>query len=199
MNTKANPHVVELFLAGDYVSALEDSNIESYPLIYAYSLFLSENYTAARNVLQGIDSIRANWLGELISLVNDLKMVKPTYFEIRNFLELDIDLFIASQRINFLEKLLGYSKQLSEVNRETYKLIGRVLFNNNLLALSKTFLDLYKNMVYYDPELHFIYAKYYMAQKDYNSALSSINQCLIALPEYYPAILLKREITKLTC
>lgn len=192
-----NLNPADLLLAGDYVSAQENLDIEKYPLIFAYALFLSGDFERADCVLTHIDSIRANWLRKLIILFTHGKMVRPTYFEIRNFLELDIDLFIISQRINYLEKLLGYSKQLADVNRETYKLIGRVLFNNNLLALSKTFLDLYKNMVYYDPELHFIYAKYYIIQKDYNSALTSINQCLMVLPEYYPALLLKSEIKNL--
>lgn len=194
MKTTLKTPAVKMLLNGDYISALNDINISNEPLLCAYALFLAGDFDKARQFLLQIDSIRANWLKELINLMISGEMQKPTYFEVRNFLELDIDLFIVSQKINFLEKLLKSSARLAEVNKETYKLIGRVLFNNNLLSLSKYYFDLYKNMVYYDPELHFMYAKYYILQKDYKTALDSINSCLAALPEYYPAKILKRDI-----
>ncbi len=198
MKTTLNLSAALSLLAGDYISALSDKNISNQPLVYSYALFLSGQFEPALEMLEQNDSIRANWLKELINLMVQGKMESPTYFEIRNFLELDIDLFIASKKVNYLEKLLAYSGILTEINKETYKLIGRVLFNNGLYSLSKYYLDLYKNRVYYDPELHFIYAKYYMEYKDYKNALTAINLCLNALPEYYPAKLLKTEILRLS-
>ncbi len=194
----ANISAVDRLLTGDYISALKTPDINRYPLVYAYCLFLAEDLGMAKQILLTVDSIRGNWLKELISLTESMQMFNPTYFEIRNFLELDIDLFIISQKVNYMDKLLDYSSRLAEINKETYKLVARVLFNNNFLSLSKTFLDLYKNVVYYDPELNFIYAKYYILQYDYKKALESIDQCLLIVPEYYPAKLLKKEIIALS-
>ncbi len=186
----------DLLLSGKYSLALQSDDIESFPIEYAYALFLDGQLELAVSCLQNINSIRANWLKELINLIRFSKMESPTYFQIRNFLELDIDLMIVSQKFQYLEKFLNYSKFLSEINKETYKLIGRVLFNNNLVSMAKYYLDLYKNTVYYDPELHFMYARYYILHSDYRNALNSINQCLLSLPEYYPAIKLKSDIIK---
>ena len=103
--------------------------------------------------------------------------------------------------ISFVTKVLkleiereNQAEVLTEVNKECYKFIGRVLYNNNLRSLAKVYLDKYKDVVYYDPELHFIYAKYYLEEQQYKLALASINQCLLVLPEYFPAKKLKEEI-----
>ena len=190
----ANKDALESLLSGDYLSALENLNKNENPLEFAYAAFLAGEFELAKESLSLLDSIRANWLKELILLMTAKKMEAVTYFQIRNFLELDIDLFIKAQKINYLEKLLAYSDVLSEVNKECYKLIGRILFNNHLRSLAKFYLDKYKDEIYYDPELHFIYAKYYMEEENFKLALASINQCLYVLPEYYPAKKLKQEI-----
>ena len=181
-------------LKGNYQEAKGLIKQEDYPLELAYAYFLSGGISQALKILSLIDCTRANWLRELINLVVTSKMQNVTYFQIRNFVELDIDLFINSKRIDYLEKLFAYSSKLSEVNSETYKLIGRVLFNSNLFSLAKYYLDLYKNIVYYDPELHFLYAKFYLLDGNYELALSSINSCLNSLPAYYPAKKLRNEI-----
>lgn len=189
-----NSDPIKLILNGNFSVALKYINREEYPLETAYALFLSGNLIEAEFLLHNIDSIRANWLKELICLIKTDGMPNVTYFQIRNFLELDIDLLIRAQKTNYLEKLLAYSVILTEVNKETYKLISRVLFNNNLISLAKYYFDLYKDVVFYDPELHFMYAKYYILKKEYQSALKAINYCLEVLPEYFPARKLKQEI-----
>ncbi len=194
MKISPKESVDKLLLSGKYNLALQDYSIESFPIEYSYALFLAGDFDKALFALSFIDSIRANWLKELINLFLYSKMQAPTYFQVRNFLELDIDLMIVSQKFQYLEKVLNYSNVLSDINKEAYKLIGRVLFNNNLISMAKIYLDLYKNAVYYDPELHFMYARYYILQSDYKSALNSINQCLLSLPEYYPALKLRSEI-----
>lgn len=194
MKTMISSTLRTLILEGKFSFALAEPEIKNYPLEYAYALFLSGNLPDAEQKLRNLDSIRANWLKELIMLVKTDGMPNVTYFQIRNFLELDIDLLIRAQKTNYLEKLLAYSVVLTEVNKETYKLIGRVLFNNNLISLAKYYFDLYKDVVFYDPELHFMYAKYFIIKKDYQHALKAINYCLEALPEYYPAKKLQKEI-----
>ena len=185
---------VEYLLSGDYNEAKKNIDPIKQPLEFAYACFLSGEMSDVLKYLTNVDSIRANWLRELVNLIVTSKMQNVTYFQIRNFLELDIDLFINSKRIDYLEKLFTYSSKLCDVNTEVYKLMGRVLFNNKLYSLAKYYLDLYKDIVYYDPELHFLYTKFYLLEGNFDLALRYINSCLQTMPTYYPAIKLKREI-----
>ena len=190
-------YATEQLLEGNYEVAKQYLSKETQPLELAYAFFLSGEMSSVLALIDNMDSIRSNWLRELVNLVVTSKMQFVTYFQIRNFLELDIDLLIKANRIDYLEILLAYASKLSDVNSETYKLIGRVLFNCKLYSLSKNYLDLYKDMIYYDPEVHFIYTKLFMLEKDYHKALTSINNCLAVLPAYYPALKLKKEVLAL--
>lgn len=188
---------LNILLSGNYQLALSLLDKTMFPLELAYAYFLSGRLIDAQNAIITQDSIRCNWLRGLISLIKEGRMYSPTYFQVRNFLELDIDLLIRAQRADYLEKVLAYAPELTKINSETYKLIARVLFNNNLISLAKYYFDLYKNEVFYDPELHFMYAKYYILRKEYKEALYSINNCLHVMPKYNPALKLKSEIEKI--
>ena len=51
--------------------------------------------------------------------------------------------------------------------------------------------------VYYnDIELHFLMAKFYIKNNQYNKANFHIDECLNLLPDYFPAHKIKREISK---
>ena len=157
-----NNSTIKAFLSGDYKSAILQLDERLYPLELAYAYFFEGNNSKALDLLSNLDSIRAKWLQELVNLMITNKMKSVTYFEIRNFLEIDIDLLIKAQKIDYLQRLLAYSPELAKINTETYKFIGRILLNSNLMSLAKYYLDKYKDMVYFDPELHFMYARYYI-------------------------------------
>lgn len=189
-----NNSTIKAFLSGDYKSAILQLDERLYPLELAYAYFFEGNNSKALDLLSNLDSIRAKWLQELVNLMITNKMKSVTYFEIRNFLEIDIDLLIKAQKIDYLQRLLAYSPELAKINTETYKFIGRILLNSNLMSLAKYYLDKYKDMVYFDPELHFMYARYYIKEDDMENALVSIDNCLLAMPTYYPALELKKLI-----
>ena len=71
-----------------------------------------------------------------------------------------------------------------------------VLYENKLYKAAREYLDKSKKIFYNDPELHFIYAKYYLKIREYEQADSHIRECLNVLPDYYPAKNLYREISR---
>ena len=83
------------------------------------------------------------------------------------------------------------------MNQETYKYVARVMYENKLYNVSRRYLEKSKNILYNDPELHFIFANYYLNFNEYNEAEYHINECLKILPDYYPAKLIKNKILNL--
>ena len=68
----------------------ENGNI----LEYGYCLILEGQLDKAEQVLKTIDSIRADWAVKLIPFMKGHVEILPTYFQIRNFLEIDINLLL---------------------------------------------------------------------------------------------------------
>lgn len=165
-----------------------------YILEYGYSLILSGQLAEAEHVLRKNDSIRADWAVKLIPFMRGYVEILPTYFQIRNFLEIDINLLLLARQNDFVAYILGGADLLYSVNCESYKFISRVLMNNGLFDSAKVYLDKAKDATYNDPELHFMYCQYYIHNNDFKKALVSINDCLAILPEYYPAKKIKEAL-----
>lgn len=161
----------------------------------AYLAILGDDLETASVIFQSLDSPRANWGKSLVGILMGYLERFPTYFEIRNFLEIDLDLLLKNEKIDYIEQILGSLKILSDINQETYKYIARVLIENKFYNAAEKYLDKAKATFYNDPELHFICANYYMQMKNFNLAKKSIESCLKILPNYYPAKCLKLEIS----
>ena len=153
----------------------------------AYKIF--ENYSE--------ENTRANWAMFLVRLLTNKISYAPSYFDIRNFLEIDINLFFVYKKFQYIEKILNMAKYLSEYNPETCKYIGRVLWANNYIVESIMYLESAKNILYNDPELHYLlaYICHYETKND-KKAIQCVEECLQILPQYYPAIHLRDIITK---
>lgn len=173
-----------------------DKKIDFETIEYAYLCIVSDDLDAAQKIFLKIDSPRANWGKKLVDIIKGYVEIFPTYFEIRNFLEIDLDFLIKNKKIDYVEQILGSLDYLVEINQETYKYVGRVMYENRLYNSSIKYLEKSKKILYSDPELHFLLAKYYMNFRMYSEALFYINECIRILPEYYPARLLRQEINK---
>ena len=92
--------------------------------------------------------------------------------------------------------LLGASDIFIKYNQEVYKYVGRTLFANRYFNLAKEYLDKSKDVIYKDAELHFLLAQYYIHTREYTDAMNSINDCIKLLPEYCPALKLKKEVSR---
>ena len=163
----------------------------------AYCDFIEDNLQGAKQKFASIQDadLRARWGLFLVNLIDEGKVYQyPSYFEIRNFLELDIQLLISHFKGDYVEKIASYSDFLCKINPETHKFIGRVFIKNDMKPQAIFFLERAKNFFYNDPELHFLFADIHQNDGFYEKSLKSLAECLKIIPEYYPAIRLKKII-----
>ena len=166
-------------------------------LEHAYLAVINDDLNSAELVFSNLDSPRARWGVTLVSILKGFMTRYPTYFEIRNFLEIDLDFLLKNNKINYVEQCLGALEVLSAINQETYKFAARVMLENNLYSAALKYMDKSKQIYFKDPELHFMYAKYYMDKKRYEDAYFYVNECLKLLPTYYPAQIMKQRIEEI--
>ena len=93
----------------------------------AYCCIILDNLDRAEElfaIVKDID-IRANWGLVLIQMLKgDIKYF-PTYFEIRNFLEIDLNILILYCKSDYVEKVIKYADFMAYYNPETYKFITK--------------------------------------------------------------------------
>lgn len=131
---------------------------------------------------------RANWGLFLLDLINGVIKRSPTYFQIRNFLEIDLSLLILYCKGAYIEKIIKYSDFMAFYNPECHKFIGRAFWANKLLPAAMFYLNKAKDKFYQDPELHYLLAYiYYYDKHDMQMCKKSLRTCLEILPEYAPA------------
>ena len=162
----------------DYIEAvnfLENGNAKKsidffkdndYLLEYAYSLFMLGKFDEAKKIFGDIDSRRADWAKKIISIVQNQFVGYPTYFQIRSFLEIDIDMLIKNRQID----------------------------KNGYPDGCKFFLDKSKDVCYNDSELQFLYVEYYLFINDIENTKKAIEKCLAVNSEYYPAKRIKVKL-----
>lgn len=167
-----------------------------YMLENGYYELLKDNLSQAKNLFSAIkeNDIRAHWANFMISLIEGDVREYPSYFELRNFLEIDLNILICNYKGDYVEKIIKYADFMFSINPEVHKFIGRVLYNNGLEEQGIFFLNRAKNYFYHDPELHFLIAYIYYKKGDFDIAQKSIDDCLYILPDYYPAISLQQKI-----
>jgi len=141
---------------------------------------------------------RAQWGVFIAGLVQGKINGYPTYFQLRNFLEIDLNLFLQYYLGEYVEQVIKYTDWLYTINAETPKFIGRVFLKNGYDDYGLLFLNKGKDYLYQDPELHYLLAEYYAEIGDLQKTKESLNNCLCVLPHYYPAIALQRKL-KLNC
>ncbi len=164
---------------------------------HAYLAILNEDLNSAETVFSHIDSPRAKWGKILTSILNGYMMDYPSFFQIRNFFEIDLEFLLKNNKINYVEQCLGALDIFSTINQEVYKFAARVMLENRLYKAALKYLDKSKQLYYKDAELHFIYAKYYFDIFHYEEAYFYINECLKLIPEYYPAKIMKKRIEEI--
>lgn len=161
---------------------------------HAYLCILNDDLLSAEAIFESLDSPRARWGKALLSIIKGYIEDFPTYFEIRNFLEIDLDFLLKNEKNDYVEQLLGSLEHLILINQETYKYTARVMFENKLYNACRKYMEKSKSIIYNDPELHFMYANYYYKFNEYTESLNAIEECIKILPNYYPAKLLRSKI-----
>lgn len=133
-----------------------------------YCKFLMEDINEAKILLGLIkdSSSAANWLLCLINLLEDDYSEIPTYFQIRNFYEQDLNMLFQYNKTSFINKIIKQNQYFEYFNREIYKYSARVLLNNNQLELSKQFLHKSLDIFFKDPETHYMLGEIHQKQKN---------------------------------
>ena len=160
-----------------------------YLLVLGYCFLLGDNLKDARAAFiqaREFDK-RANWALFMTNLFLNLPADYPSYFELRNFLEIDLNILIQAGKGEFVEKLISYADFFYTINPEVYKYLGRVFLNNDLEQYGYFFLMRAKDYFYNDPELHYLLAEFFFNKKDFKEAKKYAQTCLEVLPEYFPA------------
>lgn len=196
-------------MISDYKTAvknmLTDHNLDcqhffaqnNYPLELGYCKILADDLKSAKEIFISVkdSDIRASWALFMISLIEGNVIEYPSYFELRNFLEIDLNILIKHFKGNYVENIIRYADFMFTINPEVHKFIGRVLYNNGFNEQAEFFLQRAKNYFYTDPELHYLLAYISYQKGDFFKAKKSLEDCLQILPKYFPAINLVRKLT----
>lgn len=188
MNTKTFKEAKTKFLSGDY--SVEDYLKQNdFVLEYAYCRLLQGDYIQAKNEFKKIKNkdLRADWALKLIQFIEHSVIDIPSYFQLRNFLEIDLNLLIRASLPDFVDDILAGADLFYSINPESYKFISRVMTNNNFSEIALFYLLKAKDKFYYDPEMHYMLANCYIKNNDKKSAIEALNNCLCILPQYLPA------------
>lgn len=188
MNVNSYEDAKIRLILGDF--SVEDFFIQNnYVLEYAYCKLLSGDFKTAKEEFLKTEKqdLRADWGKKLIQFIEGYVINAPSYFQIRNFLEIDLNLLLLADRPNFVENIINGADIFYSINPESYKFISRVMFNNDFTDVALYYLKKAKDKFYYDPEMHFMFANCYVRQGEIQLAKDSIKNCLTILPEYFPA------------
>ncbi len=140
--------------------------------------------------------IRAHWGLFLLQLLSGKISRQPTYFEVRNFLEIDLNILILYCKGDYVERIIRYADFMAFYNPECYKFIGRAFWANDLIPAAMFFLRRAKDKLYNDPELHYLLAYiYYSKENDMAKSIKALETCLNILPKYAPASKLLKLIS----
>jgi tetratricopeptide (TPR) repeat protein len=188
MIVKSYKEAKDKFLTGDF-SGEEFFKQNDFLLEYAYCRLLSGNVDSANASFLKIakQDFRADWARKLIQFIQGYVTNVPSYFQIRNFLEIDLNLLIKAGQAQYVENIINGADLFYSINPESYKFIARVMFYNDYPEIALYYLLKAKDKFYGDPEMHFMLANCYAKQGDVLRAKESIKNCLNILPAYFPA------------
>lgn len=155
----------------------------------AYSKFLSGEMDEAKILAALVrnSSPAADWLLALISVIQNEYGVEPTYFQIRNFYEQDLEMLFLYNQCKIAEEIIKKNTFLENFNKEIYKYSARVLFNNKYYEQAKLLLKRSLDIFYKDPETHFILGEIYEISGEIEKAKNSYQKAVNANGEYAPA------------
>ena len=178
----------QYFIDGNFEKARELYCTLRMPVQTAYCEIFTGHLRKAKKIISKLrkDSPAEEWIIAFVQMMEaDLKFY-PSYLQIRNFFEIDLNnLFLSGQK-EYIENVINYVPTLANVNGEIYKLTARVLKNNGQNELAKNFLNKSLDICFNDSETHFMMGEIYLEEKDIESAKKYFKYAL-ENGDYYPA------------
>lgn len=136
------------------------------------------------------------WGLSLLEFINLYVIHVPTFFQIRAFLEVDLDALLKANLITYCENIVNGAHLFEQTNQESYKFIGRVFINNSYYDLAELFLQKAKDVCYVDPEVHLMLAKCHLHNNDMDAARKSLQTSIDKGYGYFPAKKMLNELEK---
>ncbi len=118
----------------------------------------------------------------------------PSFFQIRTFFEIYLNLLIENKLFDYAENLINMYPYLSQINLEVCKFIARALFANDFFESSQRFIKIIKEQEFVDPEALLISAQINYMDGKFKESGEDLEKILKTYPEYHPAINLKKII-----
>lgn len=187
------------FLSGKIKGCKTYFENNNYYVEAGYCCIVLDELDKAKELFQTVQEVdtRAKWGLILLQMIKGDILTFPTYFQIRNFLELDLSILILYCKGEYVEKIIRYADFMAYYNPECYKFIGRAFWANNLMSAAMFFLRRAKDKFYQDPELHYLLAYiFYNNDRNIDLAKKALGACLGILPEYAPAKKLYAQIVQ---
>lgn len=178
----------ERFLTGDY-STEDFFQQNSFFVEEGYCKLLKGELANAKKIFREYSSkdLRADWALKLTQFIEGRVHNLPSYFQIRNFLEIDLSFLISAAKPDYVENIINGADIFYSVNQESYKFIARVMLFNDFNSIALHYLSKAKEKFYYDPEMHFMLASCHIKNNDKALARKSLEECLKIMPQYLPA------------
>lgn len=187
------------FLSGKIKGCKTYFENNNYYVEAGYCCIVLDELDKAKELFQKVQEVdtRAKWGLILLQMIKGDILTFSTYFQIRNFLELDLSILILYCKGEYVEKIIRYADFMAYYNPECYKFIGRAFWANNLMSAAMFFLRRAKDKFYQDPELHYLLAYiFYNNDRNIDLAKKALGACLGILPEYAPAKKLYAQIVQ---
>ncbi|MDD3236644.1 MAG: hypothetical protein PHV37_00925 [Candidatus Gastranaerophilales bacterium] len=177
------------FFEEDYKSAARIYYLQKMFYESGYCLLMQGDLYNAKRLWNSLDDEApiVEWGKILLKLIEKKQTQPPTYFQVRNFLEQDLDALLRANLISYAENLINSVDILVQANSESYKYMARVLYNHNYLDIAKNFLNRSKDIYYKDPETHFLIGKINLAKGDTIGARVALNRAVEVNQDYFPA------------
>lgn len=184
----------KLFYARDYLGAVSLFDELGCDYEKGFATLLLGDDIEARKIWNGVINPcpAVFWGLDILDIIRCRYSVYPTYFQVRAFLEVYLHLFILNEHLTWAENMISGHEIFSKVNYESCKFIARVLFFHGYDELTLDFIEKSKKICYPDPEALFIEAQTYLRCNNNTKALHSLNKILEIVPEYTPALNLKK-------
>ena len=185
----------EFFIGGDFLNAKNLYEKLNMLLELAYCELYLGNFEKAKKIVSMLqkNSPAVEWINTLLQMIETNLVDYPTYLQIRNFYEIDLNnLFLCGQK-QWIENVINHVPLLASLNPEVFKLTARVLKNNNQDELAKRFLKKSLDIYFYDSETHFLLAEIYLKENEVDIARKHLRYAC-ENGNYFPAEKLLEKI-----
>lgn len=154
-----------------------------------YCYFILGEINKAKETLFSINnySTFTSWLIFLTDFISGSIKLPPTYLQIRNFYEQDLDMLLIAEKYDTAMKMINQNKYFEKFNREVYKYSARVLFNHNFTNDAENFLKKSIEIYYNDPETHYMMGEIYTSKNEIENAIKEFKTSIEIFGEYMPA------------